>query len=614
MTTIGILAGFVVVITSQLGVLTAFVGVGLLVRRRRGAGLLQVDDYLLAFWVGLTLVTLFLLCWNFVLPVSEVALALVLGTGLIGIGRNLGRVKLNRDRIRRPFTWVAVVFVALLFVSSLSLGEMGSPMSYDSGVYHVQGVQWAMKFPVVPGLANLIDQLGFNNSSLLYYAMLNAGPWQGRANHLANGVLILALLLQGIWACCRLLEGDRHPRRVFDALLIVPSVYLAFGERASSYDTDLPASLVLMVAASAMYASLTCSGRGDRERYSPVVIAALLGLAVTLKASSGVFAVAAFATILLALGRPGRWHEHAIALSVAMVMAAVWAGRGIVLSGYPLFPATVGGLAVEWQVPIEHARALMAYIVHGARGSTQNLAVVAGEVGLSGWFPKWLTLIWRDPFSMVVPLAVAFAGLVCFATTRGWRTPSSANERLGWWLAAPLLPALVAWFVLAPDPRFGVPFFWTAAALVWGQVSPLWRTAGRNAPRGFVGFCVALSLASMVITPLTSRRSKGEGPLTTILKANLNRPDPGFWARPVPMPAKTALYTTRTGLNLTAALDLCWDTPIPCTPTPDPNLRLRDQARLARGFAVQGSWQMQNWPLSWQPDFLAAFRRRTTRD
>ena len=92
-------------------------------------------------------------------------------------------------------------------------------------------------------------------------------------------------------------------------------------------------------------------------------------------------------------------------------------------------------------------------------------------------------------------------------------------------------------------------------------------------------------------------------------------PDEHQWFRPIEGKPEITPYRTRSGLLLnTAPADgRCWDAPLPCTPNPAPNLRLRDSTNLSRGFMVDGAWQMENWPYDWQPRFLETWRKSRSR-
>jgi hypothetical protein len=91
-------------------------------------------------------------------------------------------------------------------------------------------------------------------------------------------------------------------------------------------------------------------------------------------------------------------------------------------------------------------------------------------------------------------------------------------------------------------------------------------------------------------------------------------PDHGFY--PVP-PPRLVSYTTRSGLRLAVPehTNQCWRGPLLCTPSPAPNLRLRNPADVAAGFEVAGGvWMPLRWPNPWTP-FLPwlACRRENVR-
>ena len=62
-------------------------------------------------------------------------------------------------------------------------------------------------------------------------------------------------------------------------------------------------------------------------------------------------------------------------------------------------------------------------------------------------------------------------------------------------------------------------------------------------------------------------------------------PDRGFISAPG---AQTSSYQTLSGLVIQIPVQngACWDSPLPCTPDPDPNLRLIVPGDLSKGFMV----------------------------
>src|SRR6185436_515877 len=64
----------------------------------------------------------------------------------------------------------------------------------------------------------------------------------------------------------------------------------------------------------------------------------------------------------------------------ALVLLVPWALHGIVLSGYPLYPTSIGAFPVAWKVPAELAHATESWVLASAKHSVRG--------GLS-WLPEW---------------------------------------------------------------------------------------------------------------------------------------------------------------------------------------------------------------------------------
>ena len=601
--------GTLSILLTQLVLAVALAGIGLTVRRAFGLRRIGLDDCFFGFWTGLAAVTLFLLLWNFLFPVTGAALLIVLAAGTLGwfgVRRALAGM-FESDPWRPGRTTGLLLLRAGVWIAKLSLGQMSS---WDSALYHLQVVKWAETYPAVPGIGNLDGPLAFNNSYLLFDAMLSAGPWQGRAYHLANGLPILVFLWQSILAGARLGAGDRRPDRLFQFLLLAPAASIALHGRTSSFITDLAPTLVVMVVAVRLYALLVAPGDRAERDHALVALAGLLGAAVAFKANMAVFAVAAFG---LAVFLVGRRRPALAALAVATAFALAWMGRGVVLSGYPVFPTSVAGFPVEWRVPAEHAEAEFAFIRHSGRASTRNLPVVAGEAGFGGWFPRWTRHALDEPYEILIPVTLALLSLFASVLLRrrsSSREPPPAQP--AWWLAFPLVIAVFAWFLSAPEPRYALPFFWSLAALACCEA---YRRRLTVAPlpsvRPLLAMGALLGVSPLVISPVFSGVSlhRDEGALAAIVKSNFNRPGSDGWFQGLEGKPELTTYRTRSGLLLNTVPNRCWEAELPCTPNPAANLRLRDPSRMSRGFVLDGPWAMENWPLNTQPGFLAAWRR-----
>src|SRR4026208_1418203 len=80
-----LLLGTLSILLTQAILASVIAGLGLAVRRAFGLRGLALDDCFLAFWIGLAVVTLFLLGWNLFLPITGWAAVFVLIAGALGL-------------------------------------------------------------------------------------------------------------------------------------------------------------------------------------------------------------------------------------------------------------------------------------------------------------------------------------------------------------------------------------------------------------------------------------------------------------------------------------------------------------------------------------------------
>jgi hypothetical protein len=306
----------------------------------------------------------------------------------------------------------------------------------------------------------------------------------------------------------------------------------------------------------------------------------------------------------------------ALALLIPAFVGAAWTGRGIVLSGYPAFPTPILAAPVDWKAPEIHAEAEFAYIIHSGRETARNVPVIMGQVGMEGWLPHWVDGMLEDPFYVVIPTILFLLGVGWWMVARRQVARDlRQSTHLGWLLLVPLLMRVLGWFVGAPSARYIAPVFWLMVALVWTQLYRLQSLRHpRHQPRSQLILWLVIGLAPLLVNPIiyASQDYKNMGPLYSILRYNLKRPGSDLWFQPADDHPETRRYVTKTGLVLRVPVSptgRCWDTPLPCTPNPAPNLQLREKGHLDRGFRVEGDWQMESWPYPRQPIFLQAWRR-----
>ena len=206
------------------------IGIGSLFLRR----LVGIGQPLDAFWAGLFLAVLLLQIGHFLLPIAWPFALFLGGLGLAGLLLN-GRILFSSGQSLEPGNSSAVASLptraslwSLALAAAIALRCVGPCNHYDTGAYGAMAVRWYNTFPLVPGLANLMAQLGFHSSVLLCVAALNHGPWNGLAFHLFPGFLLSALVFMVVPAFLRVWRGaSRSAGDLYLTILIVPGLFWA---------------------------------------------------------------------------------------------------------------------------------------------------------------------------------------------------------------------------------------------------------------------------------------------------------------------------------------------------------------------------------------------------
>jgi hypothetical protein len=526
----------------------------------RWVGRLVVGDTeshpLQRFWFGWLGTLCFLQLWHFVLPVDGRAL------GVVALAGALGLVPRAREEARRVVGWLrahplptGLFVVAAVWLSNQALAVPANP---DTDLYFMQTVRWFSGHPVVPGLGNLHHRLAFNQSYHLYVALLDVGPFFHRGHHLANGLLLLSVLGPALAALLRLVRPRPRPTDIVWALLLAPLLDAGLGFNLSSPAADMAVSLLSVVLVMPVLAELPGDSRAPSGRQ--VLGTTLLAAgALTVKLSMVCVAVPFWVTHVLVWwrrARPSAWEVRRLALGalgLAALFLGPWMARGLVMSGYPLFPSTLGNPHLSWRVPEEVAHQESRYIAAFARRPGLPVEEVLGS---SEWISHWLSKAWLSnrEFLLPVVLTLLCLGGCALARLRGRRVPLPP--------LVPTLAALALWWMLAPALRFAGPLLWLLAAQSYlalslaldGPASLSWRQVT-------VPLFAVLALGGFVPPP----------PLET-----------GF---PPPVTERSEPLRLPSGDVIKQDRGKCWEPP--CAYEQSPRLRLRRPGDLSAGFTVE---------------------------
>ncbi|MDH4163351.1 MAG: hypothetical protein OEW15_11780 [Nitrospirota bacterium] len=562
----------------------AYYGWGELVSRILRLGLKGGERVFSQLWLGWCGALLLLQIINFIVPITALVSIAVYSTGiLLFLSLSVRQIDILRHA-RSTGVIVYWILLALFAIWTASWSTL-SPTNYDSGLYHFNSVRWINEYPIVTGIGNLHRRLAFNQSFFTYAASLNLKPFFTHGHNLANSYLVLLLFAESLFTVVHSGGGKRSEKKdigvvTFLSFCFIPvAIVISVTNSLSSPTPDIATSVLQLVLF--LHFARHMEERNYRDSYISrvAVILVLAATAITVKMSIMMYAatIVLLAAILLWHGRKG---DHAVFLRQAAVLLAapaligiVWMAKSYLQSGYPLFPATFGGIDFDWSVPRALAIEETRWIYSWARLPGLNPDRVLGSWN---WLGPWMTNLFAHTETIVYPLSVsalAVAGWILLIVIRPMRFTNKVDKML-FLLPVPMLAGLAFWFFTAPDPRFaGVIFFLLPPAALYPLLKFIAPGPARNGGLFTVMVFTVIAYGAILLWIV------GNAPI--IVKT----PQQGYGPVPViPM----QVQTTFSGLRIWVPVheDQCWDSELPSTPYFDKYLHLRGST-VRSGFSVK---------------------------
>ncbi len=408
----------------------------------------------LAFWLGWLGTIVFLQLWHLLFAVDGRVYFALAPVALFGWVSWKREQRLSFDWLRpdvAPFLAVSIAFVAWAAVRAL-----GPAWNLDTCLYFVQTIRWIEAYPIVRGLGNLHHGLGFNHSYYLYAALVDSGPFKGRGQHLGNGLLYLPLGLRGIWSTSRLLSKQKPvPSDLLWAVILAVTL-----DQVLWVDISSPSADGGLWALNSLIAAIALGPALDRVPWTAgavrfTILAAVVAVSVK---SLTVFVAAPFTLWVVwnALRVAPKTRISSLlgwATAVGVAAGLPWIGRGLISSGYPLYPSTVGNLKFPWRIPEVDVRHIGLFARAFARFRSSSDYVHVQDYP---WVRHWLSVEWLDDRVFLIPVVgIGCAALVlAFLALRAHRVPA------GWPSLLPSCASLLFWWLVAPEPRFLGPREW----------------------------------------------------------------------------------------------------------------------------------------------------------
>jgi len=533
-----------------------------------------------SLWLGLLLVTVVLLGLSLIQPLASAAVLAVVAVSVVAMGvisilMGLRLGPRTREGLRgsaRP-AWFTLVAAGVFVASFLAAAALGPVTNYDTGLYHLGAIRYAADYATIPGLANLFNPFGYDNSQFVLGAFLGNGPWNGNGYRLLNGLFVVLLLCD---LCLRFTRASRKPGDfvllIGAGLALVPLVGLAdYLVTSPTADT----AVMLLTLISAAYLSDAAVAKSRFAADSSVAIATAV-MAFFMRPTMIVFLVIVLVVVFALLVRRapksfGGWAPIGLVGAVSLLGVAVQVVRNYLLSGWLFYPLSLHGFDVPWRTLDPAINRGMTLAV--ARDPNDYVNAAQGWAWVGPWIRR-LPEQW-ETFEILLAAVVV---IVCLLSARGGHP---LRLRLLTLIMAPAAVSVVFWWILTPPSfRFAWGPIFALAAVPSGWF--LWRAKRgsglpRLSPMLLAGVLVLLvAYCSFARLHVDERSAQGE------FRLGFLQVPYSFTAVPL-APTTEKILKTGVRILIPTESDQCWATYPMCTYFTDTEISYRGNG-LSDGF------------------------------
>ena len=567
--------------------------------------------------VGLMLLTAILAAVSLVQPLTGTFQVVLSGVVFICAAPLAVRAVRKRGRAHLTFPGRALALLMALFIGWGVVIARGGVRVYDTGTYHIQAMRWIKDYGVVPGLANLFPQLGYNSAWHVFCGLLDHGMFgQGRSYHVA-GLLVFVYFLAFCMEGYELLAAGRSSPSVFLRLLGFIAITYYYSDFLASLGTDMLAAVLVhhaVVRTSEVMEDRPLGNARDgvsEHQRTLVLVTAVTVFAVTVKLS--VLPCLLLPCLIWFRLRDARVRTLLPCLGIALFLGLPFLARNYVLTGYVVYPQTqLDIFHCDWKVPADDVKMMTDYIGEFAICGAHHLDIRAMNAGtkLLTWYTSW-----RGKRRVPWLLSWAALGLGSCLLTLVGRLKVIGSDWLG---NSGVLGVIVAGTVFclmtAPEPRFlgawGLALGYSPMAWLASSVADRWVT--RPGLRSAGAVAVLFSFWVFLFSPMFTKalghmvghgsRAAGDASslgFQTVVNGSQTGASPPPPGRLTPPGGRFRTLWTVLDVPDVALLDVesaygvvvsvpaegnkLWNSPLPCAQRVHPWLQMRG-AGLNQGF------------------------------
>lgn len=325
----------------------------------------------------------------------------------------------------------------------------------DTGGYHLQIVKWLNEYGIVPGLGNIHTRLSQPSIWLPFSALFNHFFLKDILPWVMFPFFISSFICYVLWE----IFEKNNILKIYNLLILPAVIFESIPRLFPNLYYDYPSLLFNLILGSEVIYLALVRGNKNIALQEYAVILLFVSFAFLIKQVVLVSVLVMAFWVLFSVK-----NKRALLkiFFVPFIIGIIYCSYNVVSSGYPFFPSDFIYFNVDWKIPENLVKSHKIDILGWARYPKEGYQRAYFE-GISFWFFDWLKFListisykFKFIFGIVFPLIL---GLVfCF---------SFILKKRDWFVLLILWPlfSIVFWFLVAPDPRFGLEHFLLFSAL-----------------------------------------------------------------------------------------------------------------------------------------------------
>ena len=350
-------------------------------------------------------------------------------------------IRIKKLTSEKRNVWYVIIIIIFSYISMTYMFEV---VTYDTGLYHSQAVQWIEEYGVVPGLGNLHHRFAYNSAIMCLQALFSMKFLFGQQLHCVNGFMLILFTSYAVTSM-KFVKNKRI--YISDFLRVAFFIYYNMDTSFSSLGSDL-ISLCLVIYIVIKYVEGIEDDISNIEYYCYLSILALIAVSFKLSVALIVLIVIYPAYMLI---KDKNWKLIIKLLSLGVILTLPFLIRNIIISGYIVYPFPKLDLfSFDWK--------MNKYVCLWDAKEVKSWGQGVCDAYLSPTFREWFE-IWINRqsnankclffASIIISVLLVVISIVNYIKEKDLRKPV---------LSVTVLGMLIYWFAGAPLMRYGIVF------------------------------------------------------------------------------------------------------------------------------------------------------------